>query len=187
MADPVFDGLNEQQSEAVRTVRGPICILAGAGTGKTTTITRRIANQVRSGAFSPDEILAVTFTEKAAREMGARLAGLGVSGVRAKTFHAEALAQYRRFTEETPDILGAKGQILHAIAQRLPPPYKFMPLRDLATEIEWAKNRRLSPAGYLDALDDHEPPIPPDLMYRVFADYERKTKREIPVVILERA
>ncbi len=171
------DGLNDQQREAVQAVRGPVCVLAGAGTGKTTTITHRIAHQVASGAFTADEILAVTFTEKAAREMGTRLARLGVEGVRARTFHAEALAQYRRFSAETPEILGAKGQLLHAIAQRLPPPYKFMPLRDLATEIEWAKNRRVGPDGYLESLDDHEPPIPPDLMHRVFVEYERRKQK----------
>src|SRR2546428_13021228 len=109
----IFDGLNDEQRPAVQTVRGPVCILAGAGTGKTTTITRRIAQQVATGAFSADEILAVTFTEKAAREMGSRLSSLGVEGVRARTFHAEALAQVRRFSDETPEILGAKGQLLH--------------------------------------------------------------------------
>jgi len=177
MEGAIFDGLNEAQREAVIAVRGPVCILAGAGTGKTTTITRRIAQQVATGTFSADEVLAVTFTEKAAREMGTRLAALGVKGVRAKTFHAEALAQYRRFSGETPEILAAKSQLLHAIAQRLPPPYKFMPLRDLATEIEWAKNRRVSVDRYLGALDGHEPPIPPDLMHRVFVDYERRKDR----------
>src|SRR5688572_28645966 len=173
----VLDGLNDQQREAVLTVRGPVCILAGAGTGKTTTITHRIAHQVSTGAFIADEILAVTFTEKAAREMGTRLARLGVEGVRARTFHAEALAQYRRFSSETPEILAAKGQLLHSIAQRLPPPYKFMPLRDLATEIEWAKNRRVGPGRYLESLDDHEPPIPPDLMHGVYREYERRKAR----------
>ncbi|MFY9585988.1 MAG: ATP-dependent helicase, partial [Actinomycetota bacterium] len=173
----VADDLNDQQREAVQAVRGPVCILAGAGTGKTTTITHRIANQVATGAFTADDILAVTFTEKAAREMGIRLARLGVEGVRARTFHAEALAQFRRFSSETPEILGAKGQLLHAIARNLPPPYKFMPLRDLATEIEWAKNRRLGPDRYLESLDDHEPPIPPDLMYRVFVEYERRKNK----------
>jgi DNA helicase-2/ATP-dependent DNA helicase PcrA len=154
-----------------------VCILAGAGTGKTTTITRRIANQVAQGAFDPEEIFAVTFTEKAAKEMDARIGALGVRGVRARTFHAAALAQFRRFTGSSPDILSAKGQLLHAIAQKLPPPYKFMPLRDLATEIEWAKNRRVSPLRYLEVLDGHEPPVPPDLMHRVYLEYERKKTR----------
>src|SRR5688572_4679746 len=101
----IFDGLNDAQRDAVQTVRGPVAILAGAGTGKTTTITRRIANQVLTDTFAPGEILAVTFTTKAAREMGARLARLGVSGVRAQTFHAEALGQFRRFAEDQPEIV----------------------------------------------------------------------------------
>src|ERR687891_388804 len=105
----VLEGLNPQQIEAVQAVRGPVCILAGAGSGKTTTITRRIANQVRSGALEPASILAVTFTDKAAGEMRARLAALGVSGVRARTFHAAALAQLAHFGGEAPAILASKA------------------------------------------------------------------------------
>ena len=174
VVEDVLAGLNDEQREAALAVRGPVCILAGAGTGKTTTITRRIAMQVSGGAFTVDEILAVTFTEKAAREMAARLKALGVSGVRAKTFHAEALAQLRKLAGDVPEIIGSKAQLLHAIAQRLPAPYKFMALRDLATEIEWAKNRRVTPDRYLDLVGDHQPPIPHDLMHRVYANYEKR-------------
>src|ERR671928_2116717 len=91
--EAIFAGLNRQQREAVEAVRGPVCILAGAGSGKTTTITRRIANQIAAGAFAPREILAVTFTDKAAAEMRARLEMLGAAGVTARTFHSAALAQ----------------------------------------------------------------------------------------------
>src|SRR2546430_17501655 len=76
--DPIFAGLNPEQRRAVETVRGPVCILAGAGSGKTTTITRRIANQVAIGEFEPHEILAGTFTDKAATEMRGRLERLAV-------------------------------------------------------------------------------------------------------------
>src|SRR5689334_23779714 len=95
-AGPIFDALNDDQRAAVEAVRGPVCILAGAGTGKTTTITRRIAHQVATKTFNASDILAVTFTDRAANEMRERLAHLGVSRVRAKTFHAEALAQVAR-------------------------------------------------------------------------------------------
>ena len=89
----ILDRLNPEQRRAAEAVRGPVCILAGAGSGKTTTITHRIANQVASGEFAPKQILAVTFTDKAAGEMRARLRGLGVERVRAATFHSAALAQ----------------------------------------------------------------------------------------------
>src|SRR5256885_10653438 len=80
--DEILRDLNPAQREAALAVRGPVAILAGAGTGKTTTITHRIACQVAAGAFGPGEILAVTFTEKAAGELKARLARLGVAGGR---------------------------------------------------------------------------------------------------------
>jgi DNA helicase II / ATP-dependent DNA helicase PcrA len=95
--DAIFAQLNAEQRRAVEAVRGPVCVLAGAGSGKTTTITRRIANQVATGAFRPDEILAVTFTDKAAGEMRGRLAALGATGVAARTFHAAALGQLPAF------------------------------------------------------------------------------------------
>ncbi len=169
----VFEGLNPEQVEAVKAVRGPLCILAGAGSGKTTTITRRIAHQVSSGALEPTSILAVTFTDKAAGEMRARLAVLGVTGVRARTFHAAALAQLRHLAVEPPgNILPSKGLALRQLANRLPKPYRFRPAIDLATEIEWAKNRRIRAHDYLDRLGDHEPPIPADLMSSLFHKYE---------------
>ncbi|MCA1840790.1 MAG: ATP-dependent DNA helicase UvrD2 [Actinobacteria bacterium] len=167
-------GLNEQQCQALSILRGPVCILAGAGSGKTTTITRRIANQVRTGTFLPSEILAVTFTDKAAKEMVSRLRTLSVQEVRARTFHSEALSQYRRFTTEPFEILGSKGAILASLVQSLPMPYRFTSLRDIATEIEWAKNQRIRPSQYEARLGDHEGPIPEDLMTRVFASYEKR-------------
>jgi DNA helicase-2/ATP-dependent DNA helicase PcrA len=168
----IFDGLNPGQRRAVETVRGPVCILAGAGSGKTTTITRRIANQVASGTFRADEILAVTFTDKAAAEMRSRLEALGVGGVTARTFHSAALAQLHWLGSAPSRILPSKALALRRIGNSLPPPYKFRPAGDLATEVEWAKNRRLTPDTYLEGLGDHEPPIPSDLMRRVFRFYE---------------
>jgi DNA helicase-2/ATP-dependent DNA helicase PcrA len=171
----VFEHLNPEQRRAVEAVRGPVCILAGAGSGKTTTITHRVANQVASGTFRSDEILAVTFTDKAAGEMRARLEALGVPGVRCSTFHSAALGQVRFFAHEPPGkILASKALPLRYIGNTLRRPYRFRPAADLATEIEWAKNRRIAPADYLRSLGDHEPPIPPDLMLRVYREYERR-------------
>src|SRR5215210_9142081 len=177
--DAIFDGLNPQQRAAVEAVRGPVVILAGAGSGKTTTITRRIANQVLTGTFRPLEILAVTFTDKAAGEMRARLAALGVEGAQARTFHSAALAQLRFFVgDRLGQILPSKAMTLQPIRRSLPPPYKFRSLGDLAGEIEWAKNRRLTTETYLAGLDGHTPPIAEDLMATVFRRYEEQKERQ---------
>ena len=172
--DPL-EGLNPEQRHAAEAVHGPVCILAGAGSGKTTTITRRIAHQVASGAFAPGQIMAVTFTDKAAGELKHRLAGLGAGGVRASTFHSAALRQLRYFAPDSVGrILPSKALALRQIANSLPVPYKFRPAGDLATEIEWAKNRRIAVERYAVEADGREPPIPVDLMLRVFREYERR-------------
>ena len=174
-SEQIFAGLNLEQRRAVEAVRGPVCILAGAGSGKTTTITRRIANQVATGAFPPGAILAVTFTDKAAGEMKARLGALGVGGVQARTFHSAALAQLRALAVEPPgEVLPSKVLLLRQIAGGLPGAYRFRSAADLATEVEWAKNRRIAPERYLDELGSRSPPIPPDLMLRVYREYERR-------------
>jgi DNA helicase-2/ATP-dependent DNA helicase PcrA len=173
-AERIFAGLNPEQRRAVDAVRGPVCILAGAGSGKTTTITRRIANQVAGGAFEAGAILAVTFTDKAAGEMRSRLEALGVAGVTARTFHSAALAQLHWLGDAPRKIIASKALILRHIGNSLPRPYRFRPAGDLATEVEWAKNRRLTPDTYLRELGDHAPPIPRDLMARVFRRYEQR-------------
>jgi DNA helicase-2/ATP-dependent DNA helicase PcrA len=172
--ESILAGLNPEQRAAAETTRGPLCILAGAGTGKTTTITSRIAWQVASGAFPAEQIVAVTFTDKAAGELRARLRALGAEGVRASTFHSAALALLRHFQGDPGPILASKALLLRRIGNGLPGAYRFRPAGDLATEIEWAKNRRLTPETYYDGLGDHEAPIPPDLMRRVFREYERR-------------
>jgi ATP-dependent DNA helicase UvrD/PcrA len=183
--------LNAEQRRAVEAVRGPVCILAGAGSGKTTTITHRIAHQVASGAFGASQVLAVTFTDKAAGEMRARLERLGVTGVRASTFHSAALSQLRYFRPDAVGrILPSKALVVRNLMNALPTPYRFRAAGDLATEIEWAHNRRIGPERYLAALDGHEPPIPSDLMLRVYRRYE-ELKRDQGLMdfedLLERA
>jgi DNA helicase-2/ATP-dependent DNA helicase PcrA len=179
-----LQGLNEAQRRAAEAVRGPVAILAGAGTGKTTTITHRIAHQAATGAFDPRAILAVTFTEKAAGELKGRLARLGVEGVEARTFHSAALSQLSRLWpvhtgEPLPEILATKAPLIASLANGLPPPHKFLPRGELAGEIEWAKNRMIAPNAYLSALTSqgHEPPIPAELMHRVYDGYERRKHR----------
>ena len=177
-------GLNRAQREAAEAVRGPVAILAGAGTGKTTTITHRIAAQVATGAFSADAILAVTFTEKAARELKERLARLGVGGVEARTFHAAGLSQLSRWWPElagaeVPEILGSKAPLISSLANALPPPHRYLPRGELANDIEWAKNRLIPPDRYLEEIErsGHEPPIPAELMVRIYDGYERRKDR----------
>jgi ATP-dependent DNA helicase UvrD/PcrA len=177
--EDALEGLNDAQREAALAVRGPVAILAGAGTGKTTTITSRVAHQVRSGAFAASQILAVTFTDKAAGELKRRLVVLGVHGVEARTFHAAALSQLSRLWtshtgEPLPTVLDHKAPLIASLANGLPPPHKFLPRRELAGEIEWAKNRMIPPARYLDDLGDHDPPIPSELMLRIYDGYERR-------------
>ena len=167
--------LNAEQQRAVEAVRGPVCILAGAGSGKTTTITHRIACQVTTGTFRANEILAVTFTDKAAGELRARLEALGAPGVGARTFHAAALGQLHQYAPgRVGKIVSSKALPLRRIANSLPGAYRFRPAGDLATEVEWAKNRRISPERYRAELGDHEPPIPADLMLRVYRQYEER-------------
>ena len=167
--------LNPEQRRAVEAVRGPVCILAGAGSGKTTTITHRIAHQVATGAFRADEILAVTFTDKAAGELRARLEALGAPGVtrahvprRRARAAAPVRARARRQDRLVEGAAAAPDRELAAGA------YRFRPAGDLATEIEWAKNRRITPERYRAELGDHEPPIPADLMHRVYRQYEER-------------
>ena len=177
--DRIFEGLNPQQRSAVEAVTGPVCILAGAGSGKTTTITRRLAYQVRSGTFDPRSLLAVTFTDKAAGEMQRRLYSLQVTGVQARTFHAAALRQLRFFRPGAAEnIVASKAQILGALVRSLSRPYRFIPVADFASEIEWAKNQRIGPDDYLHKLGDREPPVPAEMMLRLYSQYEsRKARR----------
>jgi DNA helicase-2/ATP-dependent DNA helicase PcrA len=182
--DRLVAGLNPAQREAALATSGPLVILAGAGTGKTTTVTHRIAVQVVSGTFAAREILAVTFTEKAAGELKSRLADLGAEGVEARTFHAAALSQLRRLWERhtgdaLPDVLDSKAPVIASLANALPPPHKFLPRRELAGEIEWAKNRMIGPETYAAAVqrEGHEPPIPAELMLRIYQGYEQRKHR----------
>jgi DNA helicase-2/ATP-dependent DNA helicase PcrA len=177
LLERIFAGLNAEQRRAVEAIRGPVVILAGAGSGKTTTITRRIAHQVVSGEFEPKNILAVTYTTKAAGELGERLAKLGAGGVPAKTFHAAALSQLKVLGQMQVDVLEAKTSLLWQIRSGLPKPFSEHHLGELAGEIERAKNNRVTPDRYLDELRDAVPPIPAELMQNVFVAYEERKRK----------
>jgi ATP-dependent DNA helicase UvrD/PcrA len=176
--------LNPAQREAVETTAGPLCILAGAGTGKTRVISRRVAYAIATGAVHPGHVLVVTFTDKAANEMRERLAALGFPGVQAQTFHAAAFRQLRYFWSRLsdtrlPEVLESKAPLLGPIQRSLPGGYKFTAVKDLADELEWAKARRLDPNSYQAAVEaiDRTPPIPGDLFVGVFRRYERAKER----------
>ena len=178
MPDDLLTDLNPAQRDAVEAVRGPVCILAGAGSGKTRTITHRIAHQVRCGLATPDQILAVTFTDRAARELRARLGHLGLDRpVRAATFHAAAWAQLRYFWHRTaegrplPEVLASKLALLVPVARRL-----RVEGRDLASEIEWAKARRITPEAYAAAVGGRQPPVPAGQMAEVYRSYEEEKR-----------
>ena len=149
-------GLDESQLEAVRALRGPVVVLAGAGTGKTRVITHRIAHGVDTGAYSPGRVMAVTFTAKAAGEMRGRLRALGVEGVSARTFHAAALAQLNYFWptlagDTAPGIVDNKVRLLAHAADGIGLNPDTATLRDVASGIEWRKVSMLSIDAYAAA------------------------------------
>jgi len=177
--------LDPEQLAAVTAPRGPVCVLAGAGTGKTRTITRRIAHLIDRGQVNPDQVLAVTFTARAAGEMRSRLRDLGIgsagsaAGVQAQTFHAAALRQLRYFWPRAIgdtrwELLDSKLPIVGRAARRAQLATSTEMLRDLASEIEWAKASLIGPSGYEQAVirADREPPAPAEQVAQVFAAYE---------------
>ncbi|MGO3328391.1 ATP-dependent helicase [Gordonia sp. (in: high G+C Gram-positive bacteria)] len=177
-------GLDPEQLAAVTAPRGPVCVLAGAGTGKTRTITRRIAHLIESGQVNPSQVLAVTFTARAAAEMRERLAGLGVSGpdgsVVAQTFHAAALRQLRYFWPRVMgssrwELLDNKFRLVARVTRDAGLDAADRDLvRDLASEIEWAKSSDLGPADYPAAAGAGHRDLPTDArtVAEVFAAYE---------------
>ena len=177
--EAILATLNAEQREAAQAVTGPVVILAGAGTGKTRVISHRVAYAAASGVIDPKTALVVTFTEKAAAEMGHRLRALGLPQVQASTFHAAARRQLAHFWPEIhgrplPDVLDSKLRIIGPLARQLPGGYKFTPAKDLADEIEWAKVRRMSPETY---EPEREPPVPKDVFTRFWRSYEREKTR----------
>ena len=179
--DPdVLADLDPEQRAAAEAVRGPVCILAGAGTGKTRTITHRIAHAVLSGTVEAEEVLAVTFTARAAGELRTRLRALGVGGVQARTFHAAALRQLAYFWPqviggEPPRLVESKLRLVaDAVNRSLRVSLPIAELRDVTSEIEWAKSSLVSPTTYeADAVRARrQPPRPPETIAAIFEAYE---------------
>ncbi|WP_243064142.1 ATP-dependent helicase [Humibacter sp. RRB41] len=153
-AHALLDGLDAAQRVAAEALLGPVCVLAGAGTGKTRAITHRIAYGVATGVYAPNKVMALTFTARSASELRTRLRALGTVGVAARTFHASALSQLNYFWPfvvggSLPRVLGGKAKLLGQAAERIRVKVDTATLRDVAAEIEWRKVSELS-------IDDYE-------------------------------
>ncbi len=174
-------GLDPEQRSAVTAPAGPVCILAGAGTGKTRAVTSRIAYRALTGDIAGRHVLAVTFTARAAAEMRSRLTVLGVQGVQARTFHAAALRQVRYFAPRLlagramPELLDSKVRVVTLAAAKVGLRADRAAARDLAAEIEWAKSSLVEPGEYVVAAAKalRDTPYEPARVADVFDAYER--------------
>jgi DNA helicase-2/ATP-dependent DNA helicase PcrA len=178
----ILDGLDPAQREAVVTEASPLCILAGAGSGKTRVLTRRVARRVRDGTADPRHVLVVTFTRKAAGELAVRLNALGIRDqVASGTFHALAYGQLRRWWsdrgERPPTLLERKVRLLAPLLPRAQSA-TVQPI-DVATEIEWAKARMVGADQYEReaAHFGRTPPLPAAAIASIFERYEHEKRR----------
>lgn len=194
--DAVLAALDPEQREAALAARGPVCVIAGAGTGKTRAIAHRIAYAARTGVVNPGHVLAVTFTTRAAGELRGRLRALGAPGdgldrVVARTFHAAALRQLTHFWPRTvggrpPSLLDSKFSLLSQAARDCRVRASMAELRDVASEVEWCKVTQVVPGDYAAsaAKAGRTPPLPAAAVDRLFAGYER-LRRERHLVDFE--
>ncbi len=176
----ILSALDSQQRAAAECVSGPVVIYAGAGTGKTRTITHRIAHGVASGVYEPTQTLAVTFTTRAAGELRSRLNTLGVSGVQVRTFHSAALRQLRYFygqvfDKQMPTLIPSKLRFVSDAANLCGLGAGQDTIRDLASEIEWAKVNIMSPSTYrehvLAGKRTNGSDVAPELVAKVYEAY----------------
>jgi len=158
LADEILAALDQEQRAVATAVRGPVCVIAGAGTGKTRAITHRLAYAVDIGIVEPNRILALTFTARAAGEMRARLRALGVPAIAARTFHGAALKQLLYFWPEAlggrfPSLLTSKSAFLGEALDRAGISLTKSPatLREISSEIEWAKVLQIPSDEYVEA------------------------------------
>jgi DNA helicase-2/ATP-dependent DNA helicase PcrA len=190
-AEEILAALDDEQRAVALATRGPVCVIAGAGTGKTRAITHRIAYASAIGAMDPTKILAITFTARAAGEMRTRLRSLGVPTVAARTIHAAALKQLLFFWPSvfggrTPDLLTTKTGFLGEAINRAGLQGTINinsrdTLRDIANEIEWAKVSQIGPTDYLTELDNRaaKPRVNAEQVAQVYAAYESIKRQEL--------
>ncbi|GAB3621957.1 ATP-dependent DNA helicase UvrD2 [Mariniluteicoccus endophyticus] len=187
--EALLAALDPEQRSVATALQGPVAVIAGAGTGKTRAITHRIAYGVRTGAYNPTTVLAVTFTTRAAGEMRGRLQQLGVRGVQARTFHSAALrqAQYfwpRAYGGDLPQVLDNRMGLVAESASRLRVPVDTARLRDLVGEISWAKVSNVTAEDYpviARSFGRELASIEPEVVARVFRAYEeaKRTRERI--------
>lgn len=180
MIKPDLSLLDEDQRRAAIAPRGPVCILAGAGTGKTRTITYRIANLVDRGFVNPQRVLAVTFTARAAGEMRDRLAAMGVGGVQAQTFHAAARRQLRYFWPQVAgdlpwQLIDNKFSLVGRAVRSLGADSSKDSIKDFLSEIEWAKSSLIGADSYPEVIasTSREAPADPAKVAEVYRRYEQ--------------
>ena len=191
--EELLNALDPDQRAVATQVAGPLAVLAGAGTGKTRAITYRIAYGAAVGAFDPSNVLAVTFTQRAAFEMRHRLAQLGVPKAQARTFHSAALRQLRHFWPTVvggplPDVIPHKASLVAASAARLGITIDRTNVRDIAAEVEWAKVSMVDAAHYASRVARLRRDVPAGLdagdMARLLDVYE-DAKNERGVIDFE--
>jgi len=178
MSEKFLAELDEEQRAAASAIRGPVVIIAGAGTGKTRTITHRIAHAIDSCVTEPSRTLALTFTARAAAELRLRLATLGFPGVQAHTFHSSAWRQLQFFWNEAIGgkpfkILGQKSDALAGALLAIGRSKNGVNIRDIATEIEWAKGQEIAPEDYLRVAQERFRVAPQSLSFAEVAEVYR--------------
>ncbi len=191
--DDILAALDPDQRAVALATRGPVCVIAGAGTGKTRAITHRIAYAAAIGTMDPQKVLALTFTAKAAGEMRARLRSLGVPTVAARTIHSAALRQLLYFWPSvfggrTPDLMTTKtGFLTEAInraglSESLRVTNREL-MRDIASEIEWAKVSQVAPSDFVDEISKRmqKPRVLPEQMVQIYTAYESIKKQELVI------
>ena len=169
--------LDADQQQAATAPRGPVAILAGAGTGKTRTITYRIAHLIDQGFVGGNRVMAVTFTKRAAGEMAHRLRLMGIGGVQARTFHAAAMRQLAYFWPQVAgnlswQLLDNKFPLVGRAARSLGIDSSVENVRDILSEIEWAKSRLISPEQYVAETAHRHTPQPAPIVAQIYQRYE---------------